>query len=32
MSEKMLIVEDEDANLKLFTQWLMPSGYDIELT
>ena len=31
MSEKILIVDDEDANLRLLTQWLIPLGYAIEL-
>jgi putative two-component system response regulator len=31
MSEKILIVDDEKANLRLLTQWLVPLGYDIEL-
>ena len=31
MSEKILIVDDEDVNLRLLTQWLIPLGYDIEL-
>jgi len=30
MSEKILIVDDEDANLRLLAQWLIPSGYDLE--
>ena len=32
MSEKILIVDDEDANLRLLAQWLIPSGYDLEFT
>ncbi|MCK9420605.1 MAG: ATP-binding protein [Nitrospirae bacterium] len=31
MSEKILIVDDEDVNLRLLTQWLIPLGYDIEV-
>ncbi|MBW6521786.1 MAG: response regulator [Desulfoarculaceae bacterium] len=31
MNEKILLVDDEDANLRLLTQWLIPLGYDIEL-
>jgi putative two-component system response regulator len=31
MREKILIVDDEERNLKLLTQWLVPLGYDIEL-
>jgi len=31
MRERILIVDDEEANLKLLTQWLMALGYDIEL-
>jgi putative two-component system response regulator len=31
MSEKILIVDDEEANLRLLTLWLVPLGYDIEL-
>jgi len=30
MREKILIVDDEEANLGLLTQWLIPLGYDIE--
>jgi putative two-component system response regulator len=30
-NEKVLIVDDEEANIKLITQWLCPLGYDIEL-
>ena len=30
-NEKTLIIDDEDANRRLLTQWLIPSGYDIEL-
>lgn len=31
MSEKILLVDDEDANLRLLAQWLIPLGYDLEL-
>ena len=31
MREKILIVDDEETNLKLLTQWLVLLGYDIEL-
>src|ERR1017187_6993665 len=31
MREKILIVDDEESNLMLLTQWLIPLGYDIEL-
>lgn len=30
-NEKILLVDDEEANLRLLTQWLIPQGYDIEL-
>jgi CheY-like chemotaxis protein len=30
-NEKILIVDDGDANLGLLTRWLAPLGYDIEL-
>ncbi|NTV12321.1 MAG: response regulator [Desulfobulbaceae bacterium] len=29
MNEKILLVDDEEANLQLLTQWLVVSGYDI---
>jgi putative two-component system response regulator len=29
--EKILLVDDEDSNFRLLTQWLVPLGYDIEL-
>jgi putative two-component system response regulator len=29
--EKILIVDDEEANIKLLIQWLSPLGYEIEL-
>lgn len=31
MSEKILIVDDEESNLKLLAKWLIPLDYDIEL-
>lgn len=31
MSSKILITDDEESNLRLLTQWLIPLGYDIEL-
>lgn len=30
MNEKILLVDDEEANLRLLTQWLVVSDYDIE--
>ena len=30
-NEKILLVDDEDSNLRLLNQWLVPLGYDIEL-
>lgn len=30
MNEKILLVDDEDANLRLLTKWLVVSGYDID--
>ena len=30
-NEKILIVDDEEVNLRLLIQWLIPLGYDIEL-
>jgi putative two-component system response regulator len=29
--EKILLVDDEDSNLRLLAQWVIPLGYDIEL-
>ncbi len=29
-NEKILLVDDEEANLRLLTQWLIPLGYDID--
>ena len=29
-SEKILLVDDEENNLKLLTQWLMPMGYEVQ--
>lgn len=31
MKQKILVVDDEETNLKLLTKWLGPLGYDIEL-
>jgi putative two-component system response regulator len=31
MNEKILLVDDEEANLRLLTQWLIPLGYEVEL-
>jgi len=31
MREKILIADDEENNLRLLTQWLLPLGYDVEL-
>ncbi|ABW66943.1 response regulator receiver modulated metal dependent phosphohydrolase [Desulfosudis oleivorans Hxd3] len=30
-NEKILLVDDEESNLRLLTQWLVPLGYDFEL-
>ncbi len=30
MNEKILLVDDEESNLRLLTQWLVPLGYDVE--
>jgi putative two-component system response regulator len=30
MNEKILLVDDEEANLRLLTHWLLPLDYDIE--
>jgi cyclic di-GMP phosphodiesterase len=30
MTEKILVADDEESNLKLLAQWLIPLGYDIE--
>ncbi|MFZ3048468.1 MAG: response regulator [Desulfatirhabdiaceae bacterium] len=30
-NEKILLVDDEESNLRLLIQWLIPLGYDIEL-
>ncbi|MBU0485316.1 MAG: response regulator [Proteobacteria bacterium] len=31
MNEKILLVDDDEANLRLLTQWLVPLDYDVEL-
>lgn len=31
MNEKILLVDDEEANLRLLTQWLIPLGYEVEV-
>lgn len=31
MQEKILLVDDEESNLKLLSKWLIPLGYDIKL-
>ncbi len=31
MTQKILIVDDEDANRRQLAKWLIPLGYDIEL-
>ena len=31
MPNKILLVDDEDSNLRLLTQWLIPLDYDVEL-
>ncbi|MBU0485318.1 MAG: response regulator [Proteobacteria bacterium] len=30
MNEKILLVDDEEINLRLLTKWLIPLGYDVE--
>lgn len=30
-NEKILLVDDEEANLRLLTQWLIPLGYEVEV-
>ncbi|AGF77553.1 CheY-like receiver, AAA-type ATPase and DNA-binding domain-containing response regulator [Desulfocapsa sulfexigens DSM 10523] len=30
MNEKILLVDDEESNLRLLTKWLVPLGYDVE--
>jgi putative two-component system response regulator len=30
MNEKILLVDDEEPNLRLLTEWLVPQGYDVE--
>jgi signal transduction histidine kinase len=31
MNEKILLVDDEESNLRLLSQWLIPLGYDIKM-
>ncbi|MGK2905091.1 MAG: response regulator [Desulfuromonadales bacterium] len=30
MNKKILLVDDEESNLRLLTQWLVPLGYDVD--
>ena len=29
--KKILIVDDEEANIKLLISWLIPPGYDVDI-